>query len=106
MIEFEQKLDHFVYLIHDHAAQSNLNYIEYGIRGIKTIVQAPNMYALSKRFIGSVRRESPGYYLLINKKQINRILKGYINYHNSKRPHQGIIQRIPNGYKSQLSVKV
>ena len=106
LIEFEQKLDHVVYLIHDHAAQFNLNYIEYGIRGIKTTVQAPNMNALAERVIGSVRRESLDYYLLINEKQIKRILNEYINYYNSKRPHQGIDQRIPNGYNSQLRGKV
>ena len=31
LMEFEQILDHVVYMIHDHAAQFNLNYIAYGI---------------------------------------------------------------------------
>jgi len=106
LIEFEQKLQHVFYMIHDQAAQFNLNYIDYGIKGIKTSVKTPNMNALAERFIGSVRRESLDYYLLINEKQIKRILHEYINYYNSKRPHQGIDQRIPNGYKSQLHGKV
>lgn len=93
-------------MIHDHAAQFNLNYIDYGIRGIKTTVQSQNMNALAERFIGSVRREALNYYLLINEKQIKRILHEYINYYNSKRPHQGFDQRVPNGYKSQLYGKV
>ena len=59
------------------------------------------MNALVERFIGSVRREALDYYLLINEKQIKRLLQEYIKYYNSKRPHQGIDQRIPNGYKSQ-----
>jgi transposase InsO family protein len=106
LIEFEQKLDYVVYMIHDHAAQFNLNYIAYGIKGIKTSVKAPNMNALAERFIGSVRREALDYYLLISEKQIMRILQEYIDYYNSKRPHQGIDQRVPMGYKPQLHGRV
>jgi hypothetical protein len=35
-----------------------------------------------------------------------RILQEYIGYYNSKRPHQGIDQRVPQGYNSQLHGKV
>ncbi len=106
LIEFEQILDYVVYMIHDHAAQFNLNYIAYGIKGIKTSVKAPNMNALAERFIGSVRREALNYYLLISEKQIMRILQEYLDYYNSKRPHQGIDQRVPKGYHPQLHGKV
>lgn len=106
LIEFEQILDHVVYMIHDHAAQFNLNYIAYGIKGIKTSVKGPNMNALAERFVGSVRREALDYYLLISEKQVVNILHEYIDYYNSKRPHQGIEQRVPMGYKPQLHGRV
>jgi transposase InsO family protein len=57
------------------------------------------MNALAERFVGSVSRDTVDDYLLISEKQIMRILKEYIEYYNSKRPHQGIDQRIPMGYK-------
>ncbi len=106
LIEFEQNIDHVVYMIHDHASQFNINYIEYGIKNIKTSVKAPNMNAFAERFVGSVRREALHYYLLINEKQIECILDKYINYYNSKRPHQGINQKVPRRYKPQLYGKV
>ncbi len=106
LIEFEQILDHVVYMIRDHAAQFNLNYIAYGIKGIKISVKAPNMNALAERFVGTARREALDYYLLISEKQIENVLHEYINYYNSKRPHQGINQRIPMGYNPQLHGKV
>jgi transposase InsO family protein len=106
LIEFEQKFDHVVYMIHDNAAQFNLNYIDYWIKGIKTSVKAPNMNALAERFVGSVRQEALDYYLLISEKQIECILDEYINYYNSKRPHQGIDQKVPGRYKPQLYGKV
>ena len=45
-----------------------------------------------------IRREALDYYLLINEKQIMKILREYIEYYNTKRPHQGIEQNIPMGY--------
>ena len=83
-----------------------LNYIAYGIEGIKTSVEAPNMNALAERFIGSVRQEAMDYYLLISEKQIIKILQEYIEYYNSKRPHQGLDQRVPKRYNPLLHGKV
>jgi transposase InsO family protein len=93
-------------MIHDHATQFNINYIEYGIKSIKTSVEAPNMNAIAERFVGSVRQEVLDFYILINEKQIQRILDEYINYYNSKRPHQGIDQKVPRMYKPQIYGKV
>ena len=58
LIEFEQTLNHIVYIIHDQATQFNLNYLAYGISGIKTSVNAPNMNAIAERFVGSIKREA------------------------------------------------
>jgi putative transposase len=93
-------------MIFDNAAQFNLNYVDFGIKGIQTSVKAPNMNAIAERFIGSVRREALDYYLLLSEKQIMRILHEYIDYYNSKRPHQGIEQRIPLDYEPIIRGKV
>jgi len=106
LIEFEQKVDQVVYMIHDQAAQFNINYIEYGIKSIKTSVEAPNMNALAERFVGSIRREALDYYLLLSEKQIEGILDEYVHYYNSKRPHQGIDQKVPRMYNPQIYGKV
>ena len=93
-------------MIHDNATQFTLSYLDYGIDGIKTSIVAPNMNALAERFVGSVRREALDYYLLISEKQIMNILQEYIDYYNSKRPHQGIDQQVPNGYIAKSHGKV
>ena len=98
LIKFQNTLIHVVYTIYDNAAQFMFNYLDIGINGIRTSVQAPDMNSIAERFIGSVRREALDYYLLINKRQIKKILSEYIEYYNTKRPHQGIDQNIPMGY--------
>ncbi len=56
LIQFENTLTQVVYMIYDHAAQFNLTYLDYGIKGIKTSVKARNMNTLAERFISSARR--------------------------------------------------
>jgi len=106
LIEFEQSVNDLVYVIHDNAAQFNLDYLAYGIKEIRTSVEAPNMNAIAERFIGSVRREALDYFLLISEKQVLNILREYIDYYNSKRPHQGLEQNIPQGFEAQKCGKV
>ena len=65
-------------MIYDRAPQFNHDYFAYGITGVKTSIQAPNMNAIAERFVGSIRREALDYFLLINEKQIMNILKEYI----------------------------
>ena len=60
------------------------------------------MNALAERFVSSVHRGALNYYLLINEKQIMKILQEYRDYYNSKRTHQRIDQKLLIGYKPQL----
>jgi len=101
IIELENSLNCIIYLIHDNARQFNLNFLDYGIKEIKTSVNAPNMNAIAERFVGSARRDALDYFLLFNEKQIRNILKDYIYYYNDLRPHQGIDQQVPKGYSPQ-----
>ncbi len=97
IIDLTHNLKEGVYLIHDRTGEFWLNYDDYGINGIKTSVKAPNMNSIAERFIGSVRREILDHFILFNQNQLYAILKEYIEYYNTKRPHQGIEQRVPKG---------
>ena len=91
-----------VYLIHDSSGEfCNINYDDFGIEEIKISANAPNMNAFAERFIGSARREAFDWFILFNETQIRNILVEYIGYYNEKRPHQGIAQKVPNGYTPQ-----
>ncbi len=101
IIELENSLDSMIYLIRDNARQFNLNFLDYGIKEIKTSLNAPDMNSIAERFVGSVRRDALDYFLLFNERQIRNILKDYVSYYNNLRPHQGIDQQIPKGYLAQ-----
>ena len=90
LIEFQHLVNRPVYLIHDNAQQFLLDYSLYGIRGVATSVEAPNMNAIAERFVKSIRNEALDNFLTINERQISNIVKKYIQYYNAIRPHQGI----------------
>jgi len=43
-----------------------------------------------------VRRECLDHFLILQEKQLQRLLKGYVLSFNQARPHQGLGQRIPD----------
>ena len=67
----------------------------YGIHGVATVPFSPNMNSYAERFIGTMRRECLDRFLIFNEKQLRRILREFITYYNSTRPHQGIGNSIP-----------
>jgi len=66
-----------------------------GIKILKTPYHAPRANAICERFLGSVRRECLDHLLILQEKQLQRVLNAYVMYFNRARPHQGIKQQIP-----------
>ena len=66
-----------------------------GAKVIRTAVRAPNMNAVSERFVGSVRRELLDHVLLLDDQHLASPVGQYARYFNESRPHQGIGQRVP-----------
>jgi putative transposase len=87
------------YLIRDHESKFGSCFARVaatsGIKILKTPYHAPRANAICERFLGSVRRECLDHVLIIHEKQLHRILKAYVAYFNSARPHQGIQQQTP-----------
>src|SRR6266446_5435133 len=87
------------YLIRDHDSKFGHGFARVaatsGIKVLKTPYQAPRANAICERFLGSVRRECLDHLLMLNEKQLHRVLHAYAEYFNRARPHQGIQQQIP-----------
>jgi len=66
-----------------------------GIKVIPTPYRAPNANAHAERWIRSVREECLDKVLIINQAHLRRVMREYVTFFNSARPHQGLDQRIP-----------
>ncbi len=63
---------------------------------LRTPLRAPRANATCARFLGSVRRECLDHVLILGKGHLRRVLREYVAYFNTARPHQGIGQAIPS----------
>jgi transposase InsO family protein len=90
---------HPKYLIRDNDSRFGLAITALaaapGIDEVRTAYHAPKENACCERFLGSVRRECLDHLLILNEAHLRRILREYVAYYNSARPHQGLDQRIP-----------
>jgi putative transposase len=66
-----------------------------GIEELRTAYRAPRENATCERFLGSVRRECLDHVLVLSEGHLRRVLREYVAYFNTARPHQGMEQRIP-----------
>jgi putative transposase len=71
-----------------------------GIKLLKTPVHAPRANAICERFLRNVRQECLDHLLIVQEKQLQRVLNAYVAYFNQARPHQGIQQQIPERLRS------
>jgi len=62
---------------------------------LRTPLRAPRANAPCERFPGSVRRECLDHLLILGEGQLRRVLREYVAYCNTVRPHQGIGEAIP-----------
>ena len=87
------------YLIRDNDSKFGVTFTRVaktsGIKNLKTPDHAPRANAICERFLGSVRRECLDHLLILQEKQLQRVLRAYIQYFNQARPHQGIQQQRP-----------
>ncbi len=67
---------------------------------LKTPVHAPRANAICERFLRSVRQECLDHLLILEEKQLQRVLHAYVSYFNQARPHQGMAQQIPERLRS------
>jgi transposase InsO family protein len=103
LIIFKEELENSVYMIHDNGSQMFLNYTSLGIKAVRTSVKAPNMNAICERVIRSIRQEALDNFIIVNQKQLHRIILEYIEFYNERRLHQSLEQDSPRGLQVQNS---
>ena len=69
-------------------------YLE-GAAVIRTPIRAPQANAFAQRWVRSVRQECLGRTLVSCRRQLEKALREYVDHDNAKRPHRGLILRVP-----------
>ena len=95
------------FLIHDHDTKFSRSFDSIfeasDIEIINIPYRAPQANAIAERWVRSVREECLDHLIILNGSHLRRVLKQYIEYYNSRRPHQGIQQQSPNGFDVTLT---
>ena len=55
-----------------------------------TPIRAPKANAHAERFVGTLRRECLDWLLIVNRGQLERALRTYIDHYNRHRPHRAL----------------
>jgi len=66
-----------------------------GITVIHTPIAAPKAKTHAERWVGSVRRECLDKILIISQRHLERVLREYVDHHNTHRPHRALQQQPP-----------
>ena len=74
-----------------------------GTEVLRTAYRAPKENAVCERFLGRVRRACLDHVLVLGEAHLRRILREYVAYCNTARPHQGLRQRVPHGREACVS---
>ena len=57
---------------------------------MKTPVRAPQAKAIAQRFVRTVRAECPDWLLIVNRRQLVRVLRVFVEHYNTQRPHRAL----------------
>jgi transposase InsO family protein len=87
------------FLVRDRDAKFTAGFDEVfrseGIRIIRTPVRAPRANAFAERFVGTIRRECLDRMLILGRRQLEVVLREYVDHYNCHRPHRSLGQAAP-----------
>ena len=66
-----------------------------GIRDVIIAPRAPWQNAFAERVIGSIRRECLDHVIILSEAHLRRVLRAYLAYYNTARPHQSLANNSP-----------
>jgi putative transposase len=66
------------------------------IRILRTAIRAPKANAVAERFVRTVRAECLDWLLILNRRHLERVLRGYVEHYNTERPHRALALRPPD----------
>ena len=94
------------FLIHDRDRKFTDAFDEVfrseGLEIVRTPIRAPKANAIAERFVGTVRRECLDWILIFGRRQLERVLRVYVDHYNGHRPHRALDLAAPAGGRPAL----
>ena len=88
----------FKFLVRDRDSKFTAAFDEVfsseGTRVVKCPVRSPRANAFAERWVGTARRECTDHLLILGRRHLEAVLRGYVAHYNCERPHRGL-QPIP-----------
>jgi transposase InsO family protein len=82
----------------DHKFTANFDqvFVSERVEIVRTPFRAPKANAVAERRVRSIRHECLDHLLILNQRHLTCVLKEYLSYYNTCRPHQGLGQQTPD----------
>jgi transposase InsO family protein len=68
---------------------------DFGVRAIKTPIQAPKANAYCERLVGTIRREWLDFLIPIHERHLRQLLTEFVMHYNRGRPHSVSVPEFP-----------
>src|SRR6266498_2254752 len=96
------------FLIHDRDTKFSRAFDDVfrseGVEIIRTPFRAPNANAFAERWVGTVRRDCLDWLLIARRRQLERVLRVYVDHYNRHRPHRALKLTAPiPGWRPSLA---
>jgi len=93
--------DHiYRFLIHDRdsifSAEVDDELGAFGLKSIRTPIQAPKANVYCERLMGTIRRECLDYVIPLSEKHLRTIMREWVTHYNQGRPHASLGPRLPD----------
>ena len=82
------------YLLHDRDAKYTASFdhiiASAGVKPTRLPARSPNLNAYAERWILSAKSEALDHLILLNERQVRRVLNAYLAHYHGERAHQGL----------------
>jgi putative transposase len=89
-----ERLTPIRFLIHDRDSKFSNVFDEAfrseGVEIIRTPFRAPKANAFAERWVGTVRRDCLDWILIVSRRQLEHVLRVYVDHYNGHRPHRAL----------------
>ena len=97
-----------LFLIHDRDSKFARGFDDVfrseGLEIVRTPFRAPKANAVAERFVRTVRAECLDWLLIVGRRQLEHVLRIFVNHYNSHRPHRALYLAPPERERRSLDL--